>query len=151
MPLRRELVDVADVLETVAGRFESRAESELRELSVTADDPLVVSADRSLLEQALANMVDNAFTHGAGRVTLTAERRNGSAELHVLDEGMGFPADFLHHAFERFSRAQKTTADGSGLGLAIVETIAEAHDGSAGAANASGGGTDVWLALTLER
>jgi heavy metal sensor kinase len=152
VPLRREPVDVADVLETVADRFQSRAVSERRDLSVTADeDPLVVSADRSLLEQALANMVDNAFTHGAGRVTLTAEQRNGSAELHVLDEGAGFPPDFLAHAFERFSRAQKTTADGSGLGLAIVETIAEAHDGRAGAANAPGGGTDVWLALTVER
>jgi len=96
-------------------------------------------------------MVDNAFTHGAGRVTLSAEQRNGSAELHVFDEGDGFPADFLHLAFERFSRAQKTTAEGSGLGLAIVETIAEAHDGRAGAANAPGGGTDVWLALTVER
>src|SRR5712691_11721857 len=152
VPLRREPIDVADVLETVAGRFQSRAESERRDLSVTTDDdPLVVSADRTLLEQALANMVDNAFTHGAGRVTLTAEQRNGSAELHVLDEGTGFPADFLAHAFERFSRAQKTTADGSGLGLAIVETIAEAHDGRAGAANAPGGGTDVWLALAVER
>ena len=152
VPLRREPVDVADVLETVAGRFQSRAVSERRDLSVTTDDdPLVVSADRPLLEQALANMVDNAFTHGAGRVTLTAEQRNGSAELHVLDEGAGFPADFLAHAFERFSRAQKTTAEGSGLGLAIVETIAEAHDGRAGAANAPGGGTDVWLALTVER
>ena len=152
VPLRREPVDVADVLETVAGRFQSRAVSEQRDLSVTTDDdPLVVSADRPLLEQALANMVDNAFTHGAGRVTLTAEQRNGSAELHVLDEGAGFPADFLAHAFERFSRAQKTTAEGSGLGLAIVETIAEAHDGRAGAANAPGGGTDVWLALTVER
>ena len=152
VPLRREPVDVADVLETVAGRFQSRAVSERRDLSVTTDDdPLVVSADRPLLEQALANMVDNAFTHGAGRVTLTAEQRNGSAELHVLDEGVGFPADFLAHAFERFSRAQKTTAEGSGLGLAIVETIAEAHDGRAGAANAPGGGTDVWLALTVER
>jgi len=152
VPLRREPVDVADVLETVAGRFQSRAVSERRDLSVTTDDdPLVVSADRPLLEQALANMVDNAFTHGAGRVTLTAEPRNGSAELHVLDEGAGFPADFLAHAFERFSRAQKTTAEGSGLGLAIVETIAEAHDGRAGAANAPGGGTDVWLALTVER
>jgi len=152
VPLRREPVDVADVLETVAGRFQSRAVSEQRDLSVTTDDdPLVVSADRPLLEQALANMVDNAFTHGAGRVTLTAEQRNGSAELHVLDEGVGFPADFLAHAFERFSRAQKTTAEGSGLGLAIVETIAEAHDGRAGAANAPGGGTDVWLALTVER
>src|SRR6266446_4763973 len=151
VPLRREPVDVADVLDTVAGRFQSRAESEQRDLSVAADDdPLVVSADRSLLEQALANMVDNAFTHGAGRVTLTAEQRNGSAELHVLDEGTGFPADFLQHAFERFSRAQ-TTAEGSGLGLAIVETIAEAHDGRAGAANSPGGGTDVWLSLIVER
>jgi signal transduction histidine kinase len=69
----------------------------------------------------------------------------------VVDEGEGFPADFLHLAFERFSRAQKTTADGSGLGLAIVETIAEAHDGRAGAANAPGGGTDVWLSLTVAR
>jgi signal transduction histidine kinase len=151
VPLRREPVDIADVLDTVAGRFESRAKSERRDLSVSADHPLVVSADRSLLEQALGNMVDNAFTHGAGRVTLRAEQRNGTPELHVLDEGTGFPADFLHHAFERFSRAQKTTADGSGLGLAIVETIAEAHKWQARAANAPGGGTDVWLALTAER
>lgn len=151
VPLRSEPVDVSDVFETVAGRFRSRAESERRDLSVAAGDPLVVSADRSLLEQALANMVDNAFTHGAGRISLTTEQRNGSTELHVLDEGKGFPADFLHHAFERFSRAQKTTADGSGLGLAIVETIAEAHGWEARAANAPGGGTDVWLALTVER
>jgi two-component system OmpR family sensor kinase len=144
-------VDVTDVFETVAGRFRSRAESERRDLSVAAGDPLVVSADRSLLEQALANMVDNAFTHGAGRVSLRTEQRNGSTELHVLDEGKGFPAEFLHHAFERFSRAQKTTVDGSGLGLAIVETIAEAHGWDARAANAPGGGTDVWLALTVER
>jgi signal transduction histidine kinase len=151
VPLRSEPVDVADVFETVAGRFRSRAESERRDLSVAADDPLVVSADRALLEQALANMIDNAFTHGAGRVSLKTEQHNGSTELHVLDEGKGFPADFLHHAFERFSRAQKTTADGSGLGLAIVETIAQAHGWEARAANEPGGGTDVWLALTVER
>ena len=74
-----------------------------------------------------------------------------AAELHVGDHGPGFPPTFLEHAFERFSRAQKTTADGSGLGLAIVETIAEAHEWQARAANAPGGGTDVWLALTRDR
>jgi heavy metal sensor kinase len=151
VPLRRELVDVADVMETVTGRFRSRAESESRDLSVAAGDPLVISADRTLLEQALANMVDNAFTHGAGQITLRAEQRNGTTELHVLDEGKGFPADFLHQAFERFSQAQKTTSEGSGLGLAIVETIAEAHEWQARAANAPNGGTDVWLVLTVER
>jgi heavy metal sensor kinase len=152
VPLRREPVDVADVLETVAGRFQSRADLEQRELSVrTDDDPLVISADRVLLEQALGNLVDNAFTHGSGGVWLKSVQRNGAVEFHVLDEGSGFPPDFLDHAFERFSRAQRTTAEGSGLGLAIVETIAEAHDGSAGAANGPGSRTDVWLALTLER
>jgi signal transduction histidine kinase len=99
-----------------------------------------------LLEQALGNMVDNAFNHGAGRVTLKAVRNNGTAELHVLDEGKGFPPGFLEHAFERFSRAQKTTADGSGLGLAIVETIAEAHNGRARADNVRGG-ADVWISF----
>jgi heavy metal sensor kinase len=151
VPLRREPVDVSDVLETVAGRFQSRAQSERRDLSVTTDDdPLVVSADRVLLEQALANMVDNAFTHGAGRVTLMSEQRNGSAELHVLDHGTGFPADFLDRAFERFSRGQKPQADGAGLGLAIVQTIADAHEGHARAANANGGGADVWITLSLD-
>src|SRR5438445_1723273 len=150
VPLRREPVDVSDVLETVAERFRPRAELEGRSVSVDPGDPLVVSADRLLLEQALGNMVDNAFHHGGGEVTLSAERRNGSAELHVLDRGNGFPAGFLHQAFEPFSRAQKADGDGSGLGLAIVQTIADAHDGTARAANAERGGADVWITLALD-
>jgi heavy metal sensor kinase len=151
VPLRREPVDVADVLEAAAQRFRARADLERRELTVEPADPLVVSADRLLLEQALGNMVDNALHHGAGRVSLRADRRNGSAELHVRDEGSGFPPDFLDRAFERFSRGRKAAGpEGSGLGLAIVETIAEAHDGRALAANGPEGGADVWIALSLD-
>ena len=137
--LKREQTDVADLLQHLAARFDVRVEA----------DPLVLSADRPRLEQALGNMVDNALRHGAGVVTLTAHARNGTAELHVLDDGAGFPEDFLEHAFERFSRAQPTDGDGSGLGLAIVETIATAHGGRAEAANRPEGGADVWLALPM--
>src|SRR3989440_7511475 len=150
VPIRREPVDVSDVLETVAERFRPRAELEGRSVSVDPGDPLVVSADRLLLEQALGNLVDNAFHHGAGEIRLSAARRNGSAELHVSDNGSGFPAGFLHRAFEPFSRAQKADAEGSGLGLAIVQTIADAHDGSARAANADRGGAEVWITLALD-
>jgi len=149
VPIRRESVDVSDVLEAVAERFRSRAELEGRSVSIEPGDPLVVRADRLLLEQALGNLVDNAFHHGAGEVRLSASRRNGSAELHVVDGGSGFPDGFLHRAFEPFSRAHKSN-DGSGLGLAIVQTIADAHDGSARAANADGGGADVWITLALD-
>lgn len=135
--LKRDQVDVADLLEQVGDRFGVEVDAA----------PIVLSADRLRLEQALGNMVDNALRHGGGRVTLSAEARNGTTELHVLDEGGGFPDGFVARAFERFSRADPGAAGGSGLGLAIVETIASAHGGQAHAANRPDGGADVWLAL----
>jgi two-component system, OmpR family, sensor kinase len=148
LPLRQEPLDVGDVLATVAARFHARAEAEARPLTVELDEPLVVTADRLRLEQALANLVDNSLRHGGGPVVLSAAASNGAIELHVLDEGAGFPPEFLGRAFERFSRAEETrSADGSGLGLAIVHTIARAHAGTAGAANRDGQGADVWLSL----
>jgi heavy metal sensor kinase len=144
--LKREQVDVVDILETVALRFASRAELERRNLSIAAGEPLVVRADRTLLEQALGNMVDNAFNYGAGDITLKAERRNGSAELHVFDDGNGFATDVRDHAFEAFSRGRASEGDGAGLGLAIVETIAQAHEGAAGLSR-DHGRTDVWITL----
>jgi two-component system OmpR family sensor kinase len=139
VPLQAEETDVVDLVHEVGERFGVRVEAE----------PIVVHADRLRLEQALTNMLDNAIRHGSGDVVLTAHRRNGRVELHVLDEGAGFPDGFLEHAFERFSRADPASPDGSGLGLAIVETIARAHGGEAYAVNRPDGGADVWLALPL--
>jgi two-component system OmpR family sensor kinase len=148
VPLKREEVDVADVLESVASRFRPRADVERRKVLIAAGEPLVVRADRTLLEQALGNLVDNAFNHGAGDITLQAEPRNGSAQIHVLDEGDGFAEDVLDHAFEPFSRARANNADGAGLGLAIVETIAQAHNGTVGVLTQARR-TDVWISLAL--
>jgi len=143
--LKTEQVDVMDVLEDVAGRFGST-----REISVAPGDPLVLTADRLRLEQALTNLVDNAVRHGGGAITVSAVRDNGTAELHVIDQGPGFGSDFLPQAFERFTRADEgREGEGSGLGLAIVATIARAHRGSARAVNAPGGGADVWISLPL--
>jgi heavy metal sensor kinase len=143
--LQTQQVDVMDVLEDVAGRFRTE-----REIWVAPGEPLVVPADRLRLEQAMTNLVDNALRHGGGAITVSAVRRNGSAEVHVVDEGPGFGDDFLPQAFERFTRGDEgRRGEGSGLGLAIVETIARAHRGSARAANAPGGGADVWISLPL--
>jgi two-component system, OmpR family, sensor kinase len=72
---------------------------------------------------------------------------NGRVELHVTDEGGGFPPEFVERAFDRFSRADESrSGGGNGLGLAIVPAIDEAHGGSAAAANGAGG-RDVWISL----
>jgi two-component system, OmpR family, sensor kinase len=151
MPLRRERVAADELLGTVAARFARRGEREERTIRVEESDALV-DADPQRLEQGLDNLVDNALAHGHGTVTLFARRRGDVVELHVEDDGEGFPAEFLPRAFDRFSRADEARGrGGSGLGLSIVSLIASAHGGSVGAANKPGGGADVWIALPAAR
>ena len=148
LPLRRAPVPARDVLAAVAERFLHRAEAAGRTIAVEAPDGLVVAADAVRLEQALGNLVENALRHGRGAIRLAAREGEGGVELHVLDEGDGFPPAFLARAFERFSRAEEARSEGgAGLGLAIARVIAEAHGGSAHASGRSGGGADVWLSL----
>jgi signal transduction histidine kinase len=148
LPLRLEPTHVSDLMATVAGRFARRAEAEARELSVAENVSPVVRVDRLRLEQALANVVDNALRHGTGRVVLSSATVNGSVELHVLDDGPGFPPEFTARAFERFSQADEARGgEGSGLGLAIVDAVARAHGGHAHVATRSTGGADVWISV----
>jgi two-component system OmpR family sensor kinase len=149
LPLRSEPVRVRDVAERVGARFDRRAAERGRTLDVEAPNGLEVVADRVRLEQALTNLVDNALRHGEGPIRICARGDDGVVELHVLDEGPGFPDGFADRAFDRFSRADDARANGgAGLGLAIARVIAEAHGGTSLARNREDGpGADVGLVL----
>jgi two-component system, OmpR family, sensor kinase len=131
LPIGREPVPLRALLERVRDRFEPRAADQGREIAVSACDD-VVDLDPFRLEQALANLVDNALRHGGGDISLRGRCDGGEAVLEVSDEGEGFAADFEGEAFERFTRADAARGgNGSGLGLAIVRAIAAAHRGRA--------------------
>lgn len=148
LPIRREAVHAAEVLAPVAARFATRARQLGRSVR-TEDTDALIDADPERVEQALGNLVDNALAHGSGTVVLFAHERDDVVELHVVDDGPGFPQDFVARAFDRFSRADQARGrGGSGLGLSIVDMIARAHGTEAGAANRPGGGADVWLAVS---
>ncbi len=156
LPLRVTRFPVRDLFDGVARRFGRRAAAlaaqagmeAARRIEIEVPDDLEIEADRLRLDQAAGNMVDNALRYGAGTVTLRAVAAEGTIELHVLDQGAGFAAEFRDRAFERFSRAAPSNRDGgSGLGLAIVRTIANAHGGRAAAAGDEG--ADVWITLPL--
>ncbi len=93
-------------------------------------EPAAVLGDRSALERALGNLVENARVHGTGRITVESRARNGRATLTVGDEGRGLPHPEAELAFGRFWRGV-ARARGSGLGLAIVRATAERHGGRA--------------------
>jgi two-component system OmpR family sensor kinase len=147
LPLERRRLDVAELLHATAGRVVRATGASADDVVVDAPAGLVLWADRERIERALANITDNAVRHGGAPVVLSAAAAGPDVELHVRDHGPGFPASFLPHAFERFSRADRAhpTTGGTGLGLAIVRAIAEAHGGRAAAENDAHGGAHVWL------
>jgi two-component system OmpR family sensor kinase len=148
LPLQLERLRVADLFESVCSRVEWRAHAEQKTVLAAGADGTRVRGDRLRLEQAITNMVDNAFRYGGELIRLDAERVDDELRLHVRDDGHGFPDEFIGRAFDRFSRADGARGrGGAGLGLAIVRTIAEAHGGSAHAANAHPAGADVWISL----
>jgi two-component system OmpR family sensor kinase len=151
MSLRTEMVHAATLLGDLAERFRRRAGDDGRRIAVQAAD-VVVRCDRVRVEQALANVVENALRYGGGTVTLSAALRGADVEIHVADEGPGFPGGIADTAFVRFTRGDAArTAGGAGLGLAIVKAIIEAHGGTVALAPGDGAGADVVLRLPAAR
>jgi two-component system OmpR family sensor kinase len=143
LQLRVAPVDVDDAIAGVARRFERRAHDDGRVIKVVSTG-ISVNADRPRLEQALANLVENALRHGAGTIRISAKHAGDTVEIHVTDEGSGFAPGFAGRAFERFTRGDDArSGPGAGLGLAIVQTVAQAHGGRA----VVGDGADVWLII----
>lgn len=140
LTIDRTEVSIPDLLESLRTRFELLAEGEDRHLEVLAADPPIAWLDRSRVERALGNLIENALRHGDGEVTVSSRVEGGTVLLEVTDEGTGFPEDFGDEAFERFARASSgRTTPGHGLGLAIVKAVAEAHGGTVSVEpNASG-------------
>ncbi len=142
-----ERISTQDILTAVAERFSARAAELGRRVETSGRLDLTFIADPKRVDQALGNLVENALVHGSGTVTLSGVQRGRGIELHVSDEGTGFPPGFAARAFDRFSRADEARPrSGSGLGLAIVQTIAAAHGGSAAVSSAPGE-ADVWISL----
>jgi signal transduction histidine kinase len=152
LPVQISDVPAAEILEGVQARFERRAQDRGAEIAVSAPDGLILAADPLRLEQALGNLLDNALRYGGRRIELVATDDGVAAELHVLDNGPGFPEEFVAHAFERFTRADVARGrSGAGLGLSIVDAIAAAQGGAARARNRSRGGADVSLTVPRAR
>jgi signal transduction histidine kinase len=132
VPLHRAALEPRAILDGLVERYASRAVEERRPIRVERSDAGLIEVDRLRLEQALANLVENAFRYGKGTIALVARRLPGCVELAVVDAGDGLPEAFVARAFERFTRADPSRhGHGTGLGLAIVDLIARAHGGEA--------------------
>jgi two-component system sensor histidine kinase CpxA len=156
--LRKQTVDLANLLHEVAadGDFEARARS--CSVSVGAVDPCAATGIVDQIRRAIENVVRNAIRHTKpnSEVEITLRRRgvppNGTAVVRVRDHGPGVADSELEKIFQPFYRVVSpdgSNSEGSGLGLAITERIARTHGGTVRAVNAPDGGLLVELELPL--
>ena len=129
-----------------------------KQLNVIADVPTglpPIHADRTRLQEALYNLLDNAVKYSPehGEIGLASRRRDKQIVLSVSDNGIGISKEDLPRIFERFYRADKArTAEnirGTGLGLAIVKHVAQLHGGHVEAESEVGKGTTIRVVLPM--
>ncbi len=145
------------ISETVEGlRRDADAKSVNLVLDITCK-PLV-AIDPYHLSRALENIVENALRYSPPDSFLTVSLSlldTNQVQIDVVDQGPGFPIDFISEALRPFSRSDKTTLDGfdrsssggAGLGLSIANMITEMHRGRIKISNNSGGGARVSIIL----
>ncbi|UXY15963.1 HAMP domain-containing histidine kinase [Chitiniphilus purpureus] len=113
----------------VVSLYAPLAEEHGRKLVLEAESCLV-SVDRELVGQALANLIENALRYGEGEVRVLVMQHGDDATISVRDHGPGIPAVQRERVTDPFYRLESSRhSPGSGLGLALVKVIAEAHGG----------------------
>ena len=126
-------VDISTLGEELAELYQPAAEDEGLSFDSEIEGGLTVDGDRSLLGQAMANLLDNAmkYTPKGGAMTLRVRTNShDQAEISVTDTGPGIPEADRERAVKRFVRLEASrTQPGNGLGLAMVDAIARLHHG----------------------
>jgi signal transduction histidine kinase len=154
--LARELVDLGDLVTSVAESFASEVARQERQLIVKAQAGVRGNWDRSRLEQVLTNLMSNAIKFGQGNpVEIALSREDGPtgarAVVRVVDHGIGIdPAD-IHRLFDRFARAVPSSHFGGlGLGLYVSRMIVHAHGGTLDVTSELGHGSTFTMSLPIE-
>ena len=129
-----DLLDLCQLLREAADAAEPRLQRKQLALTLQFAEPsAVISGDRFLLAQAIANLVDNAieFSPVAGGIIVAVGREPGSWLIRVEDEGPGVPDFAAERVFERFySLPRPDGSRSSGIGLSFVREVAALHGGS---------------------
>src|SRR6185503_9080455 len=129
-------VSLGDIVRSALDSIEPTARTKgVRVESVLDPRSVVVAGDPARLQQVFWNLLSNAvkFTPKGGKIQVVLQRVNSHIEFSISDTGIGIPAHFLPHVFERFSQKDSSTHreyGGLGLGLAISKQLVDLHGGS---------------------
>ena len=151
-PLEKSPVDLNAIAGDAAA--DARAVAPQREITLSANGPVVVEGDDLRLRQVLGNLVRNALVHTPQQtpIEIAVSTVNGVGRISVADHGPGLSSEEVVRIFEPFYRADPSRSrdsGGAGLGLSIVNAVVSAHGGQVHVKETSGGGVTFEVELPL--
>jgi signal transduction histidine kinase len=151
LKLHLETIDLRELLTDLHDLYKAAAEERGLQFTLAAPDSCLVLLDRQRINQAVANLLDNAlaYTPHGGASRSRCPRRTIRPRVLVRDTGPGLSATDLTCIWKRFTRGSAASANtpGMGLGLSLVHAIATAHGGHVGCRNRDEGGAEFWIDL----
>jgi CheY-like chemotaxis protein/two-component sensor histidine kinase len=156
IPLKRERVNVSDLVQRAAGEANHLIEAGQQELNIQLpSESIVLDADADRLQQVLWNLLSNAskYSPAGSTIDLRAERVGNELLLTVRDTGIGISAEMLPRVFDMFVQADRTldrSQGGLGIGLTLAQRIVQMHGGSIEAKSAGlGNGSEFSIRLPV--
>jgi signal transduction histidine kinase len=132
MKLKREPVDLCQIVREAVDLYEYVAEEKQIAVKTDLPEPCEASVDKTRIRQVFANLLDNAikYTPEHGNVTISTAAQNGTAVVTFRDSGIGIAAEEQNKIWARLYRSDKSRSQrGLGLGLSLVKAVVEAHGG----------------------
>ena len=131
--LEKNAENVADMMRDIELHFAYRARQEKKEIILSGSDHLSLFCDRDWLNEAIDNIVKNAFDHTESGATIHVAWKElpSGVQIVITDNGCGIHPEDIHHIFKRFYRSRfSKDKQGIGLGLPLAKAIVEAHNGT---------------------
>ena len=131
--LEKATENVADMMRDIELHFAYRARQEKKEIILSGSDHLSLFCDRDWLNEAIDNIVKNAFDHTESGATIHVAWKElpSGVQIVITDNGCGIHPEDIHHIFKRFYRSRfSKDKQGIGLGLPLAKAIVEAHNGT---------------------
>ena len=151
-PLAKEAVDLRAIASDAVA--DARVVAPQREISLSADGPVIVTGDGTRLRQVLGNLMRNALVHTPQQspIEVAVDTDDGLGRMSVADHGPGLADGDVGRIFEPFYRADPSRSrdsGGAGLGLSIVSAVVTAHGGRVKVSKTEGGGATFEVELPL--
>ena len=151
VPIQKAVVSIGKLINDAFELVHASADSKGMTLVAEVEADMVM-ADKDRVLQVIVNLLSNAikFSPSQSRIVVSAQSKNQTTTVKVIDQGRGIPDEFKESIFHRFQQVEdndRTVMGGTGLGLAICKTFVEAHGGRIGVDSEVGVGSTFWFSL----